>query len=385
MGKGKYINSKQLQKDLFKRTEGYAANVRKIYLEYMQQLVELVKGTELEDGLPFSFSDYGYGDEATAIFRKMYSSVYQEIRGDVTKEWMLSNTHNDELVKSVFGENSIQDKHFARLFNHNKEAMDAFFARKSGDGGLNLSQKVWKYTGQFREELENTLDLAIGEGVGANKLATQVKEYLQDPDRFYRKFRVRKGEDENGNPVYGRIWKRRVFDKETESYKWVDDNPKKYHPGQGVYRSSYRNAQRLTRTETNIAYRTADYERWQQLDFVVGIEIRLSNNHPVEDICDDLKGIYPKTFKWTGWHPNCRCYMVPVLATEQEVDQMLDKILSDEPLSGFESSETVDEYPDDFQKWLKKNEERMEEAKIRGTLPYFIKDNKEDIYKLLES
>lgn len=81
-----------------------------------------------------------------------------------------------------------------------------------------------------------------------------------------------------------------------------------FHPGRGVYRSSYKNARRLAATETNIAYMTADYERWQQLDFVVGIEIKLSNNHtlngvPFTDICDDLKGRYPKDFKFTGWHP----------------------------------------------------------------------------------
>ena len=29
---------------------------------------------------------------------------------------------------------------------------------------------------------------------------------------------------------------------------------------------------RLTRTETNIAYRTADQDRWQRMDFVVGSE-----------------------------------------------------------------------------------------------------------------
>ena len=35
----------------------------------------------------------------------------------------------------------------------------------------------------------------------------------------------------------------------------------------------------LAVTETNAAYRTADHERWQNLDFVVGIEIHLSGNH----------------------------------------------------------------------------------------------------------
>lgn len=225
----KYINSIQLQKQLFARTEGYAANVRKIYLDSMQQIIDLVKGTELEDDKPFSFTDYGYSEDVTPILKKLYSRVYQEIRGNVEKEWMLSNANNDELVKSVFDKHAIEDNHFAKYFNRNKEAMDAFFSRKTGEEGLNLSQKVWKYNGQFREELETCLDLAIGEGTGADKLASKIKDYLQDPDKFYRRFRVKTGEDENGNPVYGRIWKRRVFDKEDQAYRWVNDTPKKYH------------------------------------------------------------------------------------------------------------------------------------------------------------
>ena len=72
MAKTKYVNSPQLQKELFKRTEGYAANVRAIYQNYLLQIINLVKGTELEEGKPFSFSEYGYSDEATAIFREMY-------------------------------------------------------------------------------------------------------------------------------------------------------------------------------------------------------------------------------------------------------------------------------------------------------------------------
>lgn len=382
MAKKKYIDYKKQQQELFKRTEGYAAEVRAIYLEAMGEIINLVKGTELEDGKPFSFAEYGYSEEVTPILRNMYSRTYQVIRGGVQKEWLQSNEHNDELVKSVFGEHSIEDHHFARYFLRNKEAMDAFFARKTGDDGLSLSQKVWKYNGMFKEELENTLDLAIGEGTPANRLATKIKGYLQEPDKFYRRFRVKIGEDENGNPIYGRIWKRRIWDKESESYKWVNDDPKKYHPGQGVYRSSYRNAQRLARTETNIAYRDADFTRWQQLDFVVGVEIKLSNNHPVLDICDDLKGVYPKGFKWVGWHPNCRCYMVPVLAKEEELDQMLDKILNGEDTGSVVTDSTKD-LPEQFQTWVKDNEERYAKAEAKGTLPYFIKDNKKAVEQIL--
>lgn len=382
MAKKKYIDYKKQQQELFKRTEGYAAEVRAIYLEAMGEIINLVKGTELEDGKPFSFAEYGYSEEVTPILRNMYSRTYQVIRGGVQKEWLQSNEHNDELVKSVFGEHSIEDHHFARYFLRNKEAMDAFFARKTGEEGLNLSQKVWKYNGMFKEELENALDLAIGEGTPANRLATKIKGYLQEPDKFYRRFRVKIGEDENGNPIYGRIWKRRIWDKESESYKWVNDDPKKYHPGQGVYRSSYRNAQRLARTETNIAYREADFTRWQQLDFVVGVEIKLSNNHPVWDICDDLKGVYPKGFKWVGWHPNCRCYMVPVLAKEEELDQMLDKILNGED-PGSVVTDSPKDLPDQFQTWVKNNEERYAKAEAKGTLPYFIRDNKKAVEQIL--
>ena len=378
----KYINEKKLQQELFKRTEGYAAEVRKIYLDSLGKIIELVKGTELEDGKPFSFSEYGYSEDVTPILRNMYSQTYQTIRNSVEKEWLLSNENNDGLVKSVFGEHSIEDKHFARFFLRNMEAMDAFFARKTKDG-LNLSQKVWKYTGMYKEELEKTLDLAIGEGIPANRLATKIKEYLNDPDRWYRRFRVKIGEDENGKPIYGRKWKRRVYDTATESYKWIDDNPKKYHPGKGVYRSSYRNAQRLARTETNIAYRTADYTRWAQLDFVVGIEIKLSNNHPIHDICDDLKGIYPKTFKWTGWHPNCRCYQVPVLAKDEEIEKMLDRLLEDENATLENSENAVEDFPTHFKGWVKANEDRINEASAKGTLPYFIRDNKGGVDEIL--
>lgn len=382
MAKRKYIDYKKQQQELFKRTEGYAAEVRAIYLDALGEVINLVKGTELEDGKPFSFSEYGYSEEVTPILRNMYSRTYQTIRNGVEKEWILSNEHNDELVKGIFGEHSIEDHHFAKYFLRNKEAMDAFFARKTGEEGLSLSQKVWKYNGMYKEELENALDLAIGEGTPANRLATKIKSYLQEPDKFYRRFRVKIGEDENGNPIYGRIWKRRIWDKESESYKWVNDDPKKYHPGQGVYRSSYRNAQRLARTETNIAYREADFTRWQQLDFVVGVEIKLSNNHPVWDICDDLKGVYPKGFKWVGWHPNCRCYMVPVLAKEEELDQMLDKILNGED-PGTVETDHPKEMPDQFQTWVKDNEERYAKAEAKGTLPYFIRDNKKAVEQIL--
>lgn len=376
----KYLDADKLRQQLIKRTEGYAYSVRKLYVDALEQAIDIVKGTELKPGVPFNFSDYGFEEKVTPIFRNLYSKVYQTIKGGVLNEWDISNDNTDALVKAVFGKRSIEDSHFAKYFARNKEAVDAFFTRKTADNGLNLSQRVWKYTGMYKSELEDTLELAMGEGTPAMRLSSKIQSYLNEPDRFYRRFRVKIGEDEDGEPIWGYKWKRRRFDAETGLYKWDDEDPRKYHPGQGVYRSSARNAQRLARTETNMAYRTAEYDRWQQLDFVVGIEIKLSNNHPYTDICDDLAGVYPKDFKWTGWHPNCRCYQVPVLASEEEVDEMVDRILDGEEPSEVDCKDAVTEMPEQFKIWIEDNEGRIDDARERGTLPYFIRDNEGVIF-----
>ncbi len=161
----------------------------------------------------------------------------------------------------------------------------------------------------------------------------------------------------------------------------LSKNAKAFHPGQGVYRSSYMNARRLAATEINIAYRTADHIRQQQLDFVVGIEIHLSNNHtckgpdgkphPFYDICDELQGRYPKEFKFTGWHPHCRCYVTTVLKTPEEFKRDRERILNGGQPDP-QSKNTVKDMPPAFKEWLERNHDRIAKAK---SLPYFLRDN----------
>lgn len=188
-------------------------------------------------------------------------------------------------------------------------------------------------------------------------MTRDLRNYLQHPDVLFRRVR-----DQHG-------------------ILRLSQAAKDYHPGQGVYRSSYKNARRLTATETNIAYHTADHDRWQKMDFVVGIEIKLSGNHtclgkdgkphPFYDICDELQGKYPKDFKFTGWHPHCRCFATPILKTWEEMAADDERILSgEEPTT--ESVNTVRDMPAKFKQWVEVNQERIDRAK---SLPYFIKDN----------
>jgi hypothetical protein len=172
---------------------------------------------------------------------------------------------------------------------------------------------VWNLSEQYKTELEMALSAAIEPGTSAMELAADIKTYLNEPDKMFRRFRYK---DEDGN--WQRKWKQKVTDADGKVH-FVDADPKAYHPGRGVYRSSARNAQRLARTEINMAYRAAEQERWKSFDFVVGYEVKITQNGKhVEDICDCLKGKYRKDFKFMGWHPQCMCYTIPILKTEDE-------------------------------------------------------------------
>lgn len=375
---------------LFSRTEHYADNVRRLYATATDELLKL-SAMKASNGVSaaFSFSDNKrLSEQANAILRALYSGVYNEIKGGVIAEWKNANKSCDALITSIFGKKVKEDNHYARYFARNKESVDAFFKRKSEYGGLNLSQRVWKYVGDFKTEMEMALSVAMGEGKSAATISREVRKYLQRPDMMFRRFRVKTGEQDifnaDGNvvgkePVYGRVWKRKVVDAVTGNVSWQTVNLKDYSFGRGVYRSSYKNAMRLARTETNMAYRTADQERWRQLDFVIGYRVVLSDNHPEPDICNDLsarrgekgsRGVYPKDFVFKGWHPQCRCYVVPILADEKEFDKIQEAILNDEPIP--ESKSVIREPNKYFQDWWMKNKKRVSEAQ---SLPYWVKDN----------
>lgn len=386
----KKIDYEKAAKMLFSRTEHYADNVRRLYATATDELLKL-SAMKASNGVSavFSFSDSKrLSEQANAILRALYSGVYNEIKGGVIAEWGNANKSCDALITSIFGRKVKEDNHYARYFARNKESVDAFFKRKSEYGGLNLSQRVWKYVGDFKTEMEMALSVAMGEGKSAATISREVRKYLQRPDMMFRRFRVKTGEqdifDADGNivgkePVYGRVWKRKVVDAVTGNVSWQTVNLKGYSFGRGVYRSSYKNAMRLARTETNMAYRTADQERWRQLDFVIGYRVVLSDNHPEPDICNDLsarrgekgnRGVYPKDFVFKGWHPQCRCYVVPILADEKEFDKIQEAILNDEPIP--ESKSAIREPNKYFQDWWKSNKKRVSEAQ---SLPYWVKDN----------
>lgn len=282
--------------------------------------------------------------------QKLFQGLHEQLTTTITegnrREWLLSEAKNNAMVEKLCKRAGISTDRAKEWLQPNMDALEAFQGRK--ERGMGLSDRVWRLIDQFKGELEMALELGLGDGKSATDLSRDVREYLNEPHKLFRRVRNEKGQLR------------------------LSKSAAAYNPGQGVYRSSYKNALRLTTTENNMAYRTADHERWQQLDFVIGIEILLSNNHPCEDICDELAGVYPKTFKFVGWHPFCRCIAVPKLADEDEFIERQQALIDgkDVPEEGY--SGEVTECPEAFNNWVQNNAERIENA---ANVPYFIRDN----------
>lgn len=339
-----------------KHKENLAKRARKVQQLYDAAVKRIAQAAapSLFDADPkkeFHFEDFpALKKEMEALMQDLGSSLQANIEDGDQESWTLSNTKNDAMVDSIIGKKKLPAKTVKAWKHPHLEALNAFIARK--EAGMNLSRRVWNLTQQFKSEMELALELGMGEGKSAAALSRDIRKYLVEPNKLFRRVRDKSGALRLSKAAAA------------------------YHPGQGVYRSSYKNALRMTATENNIAYRTADHNRWQALPFVIGIEIHISNNHPTEDICDLFDGKrFPKDFKFTGWHPWCRCYAVSVLASQEEMDAYTTAIMNGEDVSHWKFTGQVEKMPKEFDKWMKDNQARIENA---TSMPYFIKDNFKD-------
>lgn len=339
-----------------KHKENLAKRARKVQQLYDAAIKRIAQAAapSLFDADPkkeFHFEDFpALKKEMEALMQDLGSSLQANIEDGDQESWTLSNTKNDVMVDSIIGKKHLPKKVVQAWKHPHLEALNAFIARK--EAGMNLSSRVWNLTQQFKSEMELALELGMGEGKSAAALSRDVRKYLVEPNKLFRRVRDKSGALRLSKAAAA------------------------YHPGQGVYRSSYKNALRMTATENNIAYRTADHNRWQALPFVIGIEIHISNNHPTEDICDLFDGKrFPKDFKFTGWHPWCRCYAVSVLASQEEMDAYTTALMNGEDVSHWKFTGQVEKMPNEFNKWMKDNQARIENA---TSMPNFIKDNFKD-------
>ena len=337
----------------YRETEAYAQAVQSLYDKATLAITRAAARGKIDPDTPFSFDMYpSVQKEMQRITEQLAERVTVVIESGSKKQWLFACDKNDAFISSIMDTSKVSKARLKKMQDRNLDALAAFQGRKVD--GMNLSQRVWKYVGQFKDQLENALDVGLGEGRSADELSRDVRQNLNDPNRLFRRVR-----DKRGNLV-------------------LSKRAAAFHPGRGVYRSSYKNAMRLTRSEINMAYRESDWQRWQSLDFVVGFEIHRSNHEPLCkcDTCEKLVGRYPKTFKFKGWHPQCMCYATPILMDEETFDENelgdLKAALRGTTYKHQQAKNAVSDVPDGFKAWVK---DHVEAQKGWASTPYFIKDN----------
>ena len=348
MAKPKTPNQKRKYSELNKRLAKYVMLVESIYEDLNLEAAKIVGITDftIDSDRPFMWSDYPQTRKRIRDLQERFvEDIGAVIYSGTSEEWKNSNEVQDLLANKVlqtYGA-TIGKKNYEILYQPNNDALKAFQQRK--DKGFTISDKLWNQSTLYKQELEEAISCAIQKGTSAIILSKQISKYLLDFPQLQKDYKERFGKAS------------RSMDCE--------------------YRSI-----RLAASEINMAYRQAENLRWQQMDFVVGYEIKLSNNHtcngkPFQDICDILAGKYPKDFQWTGWHPLCRCYKIPILKTEEEFWEW-----DGRSEATTASVNEVKDVPDAFKKWILDNQERISTAKKRNTLPYFLRDNKSVYQKI---
>lgn len=232
-----------------------------------------------------------------AVRRELHDEILRVLESGSTEAWMRANRENNVLAKAYLKDVGAPASMVSSFTQVNMGALEAFINRK--EAGMNLSERVWRLVDESIEKrIETYIGAGITTGKSAARMAVDLKQYLNKPDALFRRVRNADGK---------LVWSKAA---------------KAYHPGQGVYRSASKNARRLARTETNIAYQLADSERRQQMPFVTGIEVHA--NPDCCDMCASMAGEYPPGFVFTAWHPHCRCWTTDKLLPKDEFKRYLD-------------------------------------------------------------
>ena len=319
-----------------KHLMAYLQQVERLFYQLVGTAVFIALKTgykELIASTLFAFAATKKGKAFDKELANFSNQLDEIIKDGITNEWAFANSKQDQLLREGLTKYK------------NLEALEIFKTRKIKD--FTVSDRVWDIAKKAQTEIELALSVSLEEGKSAAQLSREVRNLLNNPTALFRRVR-----DQYGNLV-------------------LSKNAQNYHPGQGVYRSTYKNALRLASNEINVAYKSADWLRIQQNPDIVGFEVRLSPQHKVYDMCDELKGKYPKTFHFHGWHVGCKCHIITLLKTDEEI---IKELKADETLPPESSSNYVAEVPNNYKQWVTDNKDRFKNWK---TKPYFIEANKD--------
>jgi len=142
---------------------------------------------------------------------------------------------------------------------------------KNNMEGLKPSDKIWDLTTQAEKDLKSIIANGIGNGDNPAVIARKIQKYVAPG----------KASDLGVSAA------------------------------RGLYRSPYRNAMRLARTEMNRTYAKATAQFGKDKAWIKGMMITLSPQHDEDDLCNSYAGQVVSSDKFAElvpFHPHCMCY-----------------------------------------------------------------------------
>jgi len=317
--KPKYQNQKKEYDKLNKRLKDYSDRSELLLGSLNEEVAASISTLDIDEDV-FRFKDYTQLNQTSDSIRNAFiTGLWGLISSGIDTEWANADSNAQKLISNA---SSVYSEDF--IGKYNELASDAF--KKRNAGGLTISQRIWRRYYDYRDFLEASISASIRKGMNAGEVKREITNDLQNIDALRVKYKDRYGSVPNIKDV-------------------------RYY------------VSRLVTSEINMAYRECEQQRWRQLDFVLGFKINLSGAHKERDICDDLAGVYPKSFKWYGWHPLDRCYMTPVLMSDMEFWEWN---------NGGKKSGEITDVPQNFKRWVDDNADKINAS----SSPYFfITDN----------
>lgn len=374
----KKLSSKQKKEELNKLFAQYNVRLGMLYSSYVKKLASLGYGEDvLEGDALFNFDNF---PELKARLDDIFADYFKDsvlcFKQGMTDGVALAFSHD---TGELGGFSVLSDKSIKALRNATATAFIS--SRLKTEKGLNLSQRIWNYCQQAKSEFEMAMSNVIADGIksgtSAEDIARNIKQYLNDPDRMYRRYHTVKVL-KNGKKKDVVTWRRRrVIDGKVRFIEEPLENV-----GTGVYRSSRMNTLRVARTEINAAYLRGHNARWAKEPFVIGQWIHRSPQHKIEDICDELEGRYPKQFIFAGWHPSCMCTADPIMIEGEERKRFYDRLYAGEDMSNYVSPHNIDNVPDNYKQYILNNESKIISALKKDKLAWHLADNQKYWQKL---
>lgn len=225
--------------------------------------------------------------------------ITEEIKKYVNAESFTYKNKEYKFLTDTLVFKNMDEKAFKKVFNPSKLASN-WLMENYKINGLTLSERIWKNSRAQSKIIINSITNNLQSGMSAKTMAKRLLNITEQQEIQIPK------------------WLQKEINK-------MDPNEVAKKVDRYINTKMRKNAERVTRTEIQRAWRGNYVEGVKELDFVKGIKWNLSGSHPKKDICDDLAtadlyglgyGVYlPDKVPYNGHpvHPHCLCYLTSVL------------------------------------------------------------------------